>query len=362
MLDSKSKVNIISLAFTYYLSFIIWRTNVGVQKINGTTLETYKMVVFTFSMLDKDDRERFFKENFLLADVKPDIVLGMPFLTISNIDVDFQAWNLQWRSYTTGNVFSTTKQVKLIEKKEFAAAALDPKHKTFVVYVAAFSIDSGDELHSLKKAQIAHLKADKASIKVLSKYANFADIFSSKLAVKLSEHMKINNHAIELVDDWQPSYGLIYSLGLVELKTLKVYIKNNLDNSFIKSFKSLAKASIFFNKKPNGSLRLCVDYQGLNNLAIKNCYPLPLVGELLDWLDWAQRFIQLDFTNVYHQMKIKEGNKWKMVFRTYYGYFKYQVMSFRLTNAPAIFQGYINKTLVEKLNLFVIIYLDDIFI
>ncbi len=53
------------------------------------------MVVSIFSVLDKDGRERFFKENFLLVDVKPDIVLEMPFLTMSNTDVDFQAWDLQ---------------------------------------------------------------------------------------------------------------------------------------------------------------------------------------------------------------------------------------------------------------------------
>ena len=61
------------------------------QKINGTTLKTYKMVVSTFSMADKNNRERFFKESFLLANAKSDIVLGIPFLTMSNADIDFQA-------------------------------------------------------------------------------------------------------------------------------------------------------------------------------------------------------------------------------------------------------------------------------
>ena len=67
------------------------------------------MVVITFSMLDKNVREIFFEESFLLADVKPEIVLGMPFLTISNADIDFQARNLQWRSYITRDVVPTTR-------------------------------------------------------------------------------------------------------------------------------------------------------------------------------------------------------------------------------------------------------------
>ncbi len=77
------------------LGLKIRKTNVRAQKIDGITLETYRMVVSTFSVLDKDGRERFFKENFLLADVKLDIVPGMPFLTMSNADVDFQARDLQ---------------------------------------------------------------------------------------------------------------------------------------------------------------------------------------------------------------------------------------------------------------------------
>ena len=95
LLNSKSEVNAMNLAFTSQLDPRIWKINVGTQKIDGTTLETYGIVIFIFFLLDKDDRETFFKESFLLADVKPDIIFGMLFLTISNADVDFQAWNLQ---------------------------------------------------------------------------------------------------------------------------------------------------------------------------------------------------------------------------------------------------------------------------
>ena len=115
-------------------------------------------------------------------------------------------------------------------------------------------------MHLSKKAQIAHLKVNEAFTKVLSEYTDFADVFFPKLAVKLSKHMKINDYAIKLVDDWQPPYGPIYSLNSVGLKTLKAYIKNNLANGFIKPSKSSAEALIFFDKKPDSSLRLCIDY------------------------------------------------------------------------------------------------------
>ena len=92
------------------------------------------------------------------------------------------------------------------------------------------------------------------------------------------------------MDDWQLLYGFIYSLGAMELKTLKTYIEKNLANGFIRSSKSSAGAPILFDKKLDRSLRLHIDYWSLNNLTIKNWYPLLLVSEPLDQLAQTWRF------------------------------------------------------------------------
>ncbi len=84
-----------SQAFAQQLGLKIRKTNVEAQKIDGTTLEIYKIVVFTFSILDKNGRKRFLEESFLLANVRPDILLRILFLTMSNADIDFQARDLQ---------------------------------------------------------------------------------------------------------------------------------------------------------------------------------------------------------------------------------------------------------------------------
>ena len=130
--DSGREVNAKNPTFASQLGLRIRKTNVAVQKIDGTTLEIYGMVVSTFSLLDKDGQERFFEESFFLADVKPDTVLKMLFLTLSNTNVDFQAQNLEWRSYIIGDVLPTTRWVELIGKKEFAATALALEHEAFV--------------------------------------------------------------------------------------------------------------------------------------------------------------------------------------------------------------------------------------
>ena len=95
----------------------------------------------------------------------------------------------------------TTKRVEQIGKKEFIVTIVDLEYEIFVVYIAALNVDLGDKMHPLKKAQIAYLKADKASIKVPNKYADFVDVFLPKLAIELLEYTRINNHAIKLVDD-----------------------------------------------------------------------------------------------------------------------------------------------------------------
>ncbi len=146
-------------------------------------------------------------------------------------------------------------------------------------------------MYLLKKAQIAHLKLDNAPTKVSIEYTDFVDIISPKLTIEFSKNTSINNYAIKFMDDWQSSYNPIYSLSPIELETLKAYIKNNLINRFIRYSKSLIGAPIFFNKRSDRKLRLCIDYQNLNNLTIKNRYPLFLVKELLDWLNRAWYFI-----------------------------------------------------------------------
>ena len=107
---------------------------------------------------------------------------------------------------------------------------------------------------------------------ILEEYLDFADIFLKKLVEVLLECTGINKHAIELQKGKQLSHGPIYSLNLAELETLKTYIEINLTNSFIRLLKSSAGASIILVQKLDGSLRLYVNYQGLNNLTIKNRY------------------------------------------------------------------------------------------
>ena len=356
LINLGSEVNTIHLTFAKQLGLLIRPTDVKAQKIDDTILNTYKMVIAAFSVEDKAKQVRFFEETLLVANVSPEVVFGMLFLTLSGADIDFLSQELRWRTYTTKEVLPTTRRVELVDKKEFAFAALNPEHETYVVHVTSLDV------HPSREPQISGLIAEEAPIKISAQYLDFVDVFSPDLATELPEYTEINTHAIDLEEDKQPPYGPIYSLGPVELETLKTYIETNLANSFIRLSKSPAGGPILFDKKPDGSFCLCINYWSLNNITIKNRYPFPLVDESLNCLGRTKQFTQLDLTGAYHRMRIKEGDKWKTAFQTRYGHFEYQVIPFGLINAPGSFQGYVNKILAEKLDIFVIVYLDDIFI
>ena len=126
--DSGSEVNAIHPTFAKELGFSIKRANVGAQKIDSTMLDPFRMVVTAFSLADKANQVRFFKETFLVANVSSKVVLEIPFLTLSDTDVNFLVRELWWRTYTTKKALLTIKYIELVGKKEFAAAALNLKH------------------------------------------------------------------------------------------------------------------------------------------------------------------------------------------------------------------------------------------
>jgi hypothetical protein len=135
-----------------------------------------------------------------------------------------------------------------------------------------------------------------------------------------------------------------------------------LKKGWIRESSGPVAAPVLFVKKPDRGLRLCVNYQGLNAIMVKNRYPLPRIDELMDRIQGAKFFTKLDLRDAYHRIRIRRGDEWKTAFRTRYGQFEYLVMPFGLTNALATFQAYINKTMQGILDEFCVVYLDDILI
>ena len=139
-------------------------------------------------------------------------------------------------------------------------------------------------------------------------------------------------------------------------------MNKNFKQEFIKSLKSSAEYLILFVSKSNDKKQLCIDYRHLNNIIMQDSYLLSLIKELQKHLKDTKWFIKLNLHKTYYWIWIKKNNKWKTAFWTKYEHFKYIVMLFELKNVLIIFQQLINDTIQKYLNVFVIMYLNDILI
>jgi hypothetical protein len=167
---------------------------------------------------------------------------------------------------------------------------------------------------------------------------------------------------IELVPGTAPIFKRPYRMAANQLTELKEQLQELLDKGYIRSSASPWGALIIFVPKKDGTQRMCVDYHSLNEVTIKNKYPLPRIDDLFDQLKGESVFSKIDLRSGYHQLKIKATDIPKTAFITRYGLYKYMVMSFGLTNSPAYFMYLMNKVFMVYLDKFVVVFIDDILV
>ncbi|GJR40579.1 putative reverse transcriptase domain-containing protein [Tanacetum coccineum] len=178
---------------------------------------------------------------------------------------------------------------------------------------------------------------------------------------------------IDLVPGAAPVARAPYRLAPSKMKELSEQLKELSDKGFIRPSSSPWGAPVLFVKKKDGSFRMCIDYRELNKLTVKNRYPLPRIDDLFDQLQGSSVYSKIDLRSGYHQLRVREeegvkkvgvggGDIPKTAFRTRYGHYEFQVMSFGLTNAPAVFMDLMNRVCKPYLDKFVIVFIDDILI
>jgi hypothetical protein len=195
------------------------------------------------------------------------------------------------------------------------------------------------------------------NIKVVCEYQ---DVFPEELPGMPPDH-DIEFY-IELLPGTAPISKRPYRMDVKDLVELKKQIEELLEKSFIRLSSSPWGALVLFVSKKDGSRRMCVDYRSLNDVTIKNKYPLPRIEDLFNQMKGAKIFSKIDLRSGYHQLKIRAKDVPKTTFTTRYGLYEFLVMSFGLTNAPVYFMNLMNKVLMEYLDQFVVVFIDDILI
>ena len=297
------------------------------------------------------------------------LVLGIPWLRYHDVSIRFASNSVTFSSHMCLDrcmkqpvkvqgisPLPSRPSISMINATAFRRLATNEKNRYGDIHLFQLSLHDINKALDKKAIETEGLKAI-----VPTEYHEFLPLFEEAVANELPPH-RTYDHSIPLKEGFQPPFGPLYSLSRHELEALKEWLDENLSKGFIRSSSSPAGAPILFVKKSDGSLRLCVDYRGLNEGTIKNRYPLPLIRETLMQLSRARWFTKLDVRGAYNLLRVAEGEEWKTAFRTRYGLFETLVMPFGLTNAPASFQNFINDALQPFLDRFATAYLDDILI
>jgi hypothetical protein len=135
-----------------------------------------------------------------------------------------------------------------------------------------------------------------------------------------------------------------------------------LEKGYIRLSTSPWAAPVLFVEKKDGTKRMCIDYRSLNEVTIKNKYPLPRIEDLFDQLRGASVFSKIDMRSGYHQLRVRPSDIPKTTFFTKYVLYEFTVMSFGLTNAPSYFMYLMNSVFMDYLDKFVVVFIDDILI
>jgi hypothetical protein len=197
-------------------------------------------------------------------------------------------------------------------------------------------------------------------LEIIKVVSEFPDVFLKDLP-GMPPECKVE-FAIELLHGTAPIFKRAYRVSGPELVELKKQVDELSEKGYIRPNTSPWVAPVLFVEKKDGTRRMCIDYRALNEVTIKNKYPLPRIEDLFNQLRGASVFSKIDLRSGYHQLRIRPSDIPKTAFITKYGLYEFTVMSFGLTNAPAFFRNLMNSVFMDYLDKFVVVFIDDILI
>jgi Reverse transcriptase (RNA-dependent DNA polymerase) len=320
---------------------------------------------------------------------KERIILGFPWLTEHNPNINWKTGEFSWREPAKRRFFKNlprrmnTRKLEMKYPKPFVEEISDEdqgKNRTtnptldHETALLISYLEEMEEEHSIwlnaktTTSNEFHVKHDEkkpelsVEEQIPSEYHEFLDVFDEEKANRFPDS-RIWDHKIEMKPGFEPKSFKTYNLTPEEQIELDNFLKDNLDKGYIRPSQSPMASPFFFVTKKDGKLRPCQDYRYLNDWTIKNAYPLPLISEIMDKLKGAKYFTKLDVRWGYNNIRIRKGDEWKAAFKTNKGLFEPTVMFFGMCNSPATFQAMMDNAFSDMIDEgIIIIYMDDILI
>lgn len=313
-----------------------------------------------------------------------DVILGQQFMTSHKCILDFERMSvLMKKGRRRVTVLKSAHRARVSEHAESkplsslsamqVKRAIRKKQRVFLAVIKPLDVADADSDVTPRPSTSARPTSSFSVCKNLDDPAQkevwtsdlvheFADVFKDPLPIGLPPERQ-EGHSIPTEPGHPPPFRPMYRLSPLEYKELQTQVSVFLEAGILEPSKSPYGAPVLFVPKPNGrGLRLCVDYRALNNITVKNRYPIPRIDDLLDAVSGSKYFTSLDLTSGYHQVLISEEDRPKTAFRTPWGHYQFKVLIEGLTNAPATFQSVMNSIFHPFLRRFVVVYLDDILI
>ena len=194
-------------------------------------------------------------------------------------------------------------------------------------------------------------------------FQDYSNVFSEELFKGIPPHRGEFDCAINLREGMEaPKAAKPFAMTATLAKEVTEYLDGEMTSGKIQPSESKTAAACFYVPKKDGTRRLVIDYRNINEVTVNDKFPIPLQEDLLEKVREAKIFSKLDLRMGYNNIRIKEGDEWKTAFRTKEGLYEYRVMPFGLKNAPAVFQRFMNHIFRDMIDVYVVIYLDDILI
>jgi hypothetical protein len=288
-----------------------------------------------------------------------DLILGIQWLkSLGPILWDFEKLQMEFTANDRKFVLrgAKTPNLKLINNKSFAQAV----HKGAQICFLAVTTAASPFVMPTCLALGTSASAVAMPSIIENLIVAYADIFEEPTALPPPRHGF--DHKIPLKEGVEPFNLRPYRFSLMQKDVIDKLVQDMIAQGIVQHSTSPFASPTILVRKKDGSWRLCVDFRRLNDLTIKDRFPIPLIEDLLDELHGSVIFSKLDMRSGYHQLRMAPGEEYKTAFKTHSGHFEYLVMPFGLTNAPASFQSLMNHVFQPFLRKFVIVFFDDLLV